>query len=515
MNDVSQNFEARATRPCWQRKLPTLGIGTGLALTGFLVGTLLVGAVEAPGTSTAAMTPPAINVEQQVSLESRPQGFAEIVKSVRPAVVNITVSKVMTDWRPHDPFESRPDWFGPDFWGRDFFEKRKVPPSPRSPFEMGMGSGVIVSPDWYIVTNLHVVDGAKEVTVTLLDKREFTGKVIGADPQTDLAVVRVEAQDLPSVPWGDSSMLHVGDYVLAVGNPFGLNSTVTQGIVSALGRGGMGITQYEDFIQTDAAINPGNSGGALINMRGELVGINTAIMSRTGGYQGVGFAIPTKMGKPIYESLVKTGKVTRGFLGVGIQEVTPDLATSLQLQEATGALVTNVNDDSPAQRAGILRGDTIVKYQDVPVADPRALQRAVIKTPIATTVTLTIIRDGQEQEVMATIGEHPDTKRMARTQPSSDETSLAGVAVEKMNPRMAHRLGIDQDIHGVVVTSVKPGTHADQAGLVRGDVISEINRQAVHSVEAYEDAILKLQEDQPALLFIHRRGTPLFLTVKA
>jgi len=261
-------------------------------------------------------------------------GFADIARHVTPAVVNITVSKqtaVPMSGRPFDPMKKFFEWPG----GQGFPDRSPAPPSPRA---QGAGSGVIVSKDGYVLTNNHVVEDAKHITVTLPDKREFTGTVVGLDPQTDLAVIKVDATDLPFVKWGDSSHLQVGEYVLAVGNPFGLNSTVTLGIVSALGRGGMGITQYEDFIQTDAAINPGNSGGALVNTSGELVGINTAIFSRTGGYQGVGFAVPTKLAKPVYASLVSTGSVVRGFLGVGIQAVTPDLADSFQLGKVQGGL---------------------------------------------------------------------------------------------------------------------------------------------------------------------------------
>ncbi len=233
---------------------------------------------------------------------------------------------------------------------------RKVYGEPREHRGGGQGSGVIVSPDGYILTNNHVIDGARTVTITLPDKREFSGKIVGADPKTDLAVVKIDGQNLPTVSWGDATKLQVGEYVLAVGNPFGLNSTVTLGIVSALGRGHMGITQYEDFIQTDAAINPGNSGGALVNTKGELVGINTAIFSQTGGYQGVGFAVPTSMSKPIYESLIKNGKVVRGFLGVSIQDLNHDLAKSFGIKDAKGALVSDVRDESPAGQAGLKQG---------------------------------------------------------------------------------------------------------------------------------------------------------------
>ena len=377
-----------------------------------------------------------------------------------------------------------------------------------------MGSGVIVSPDGYVVTNHHVIEGAKTVTVALLDKREFTGSIVGSDPQTDLAVIKISGDNLPFILWGDSSQLEVGDYVLAIGSPFGLHSTVTQGIVSAKGRGGMGITQYEDFIQTDAAINPGNSGGALVNMHGELVGINTAILSKTGGYQGVGLAIPAGIGQHVYTSLITNGKVTRGYLGVGIQPVTPELAKSFQLDRPDGAIVTEVREETPADRAGLRRGDTIIRYQEQPVADPRELQRAVTTTPVGTDVTMTIVRDGVEQSLRTTIVEHPMGQRNASAPHPDTESRLAGLAVEDLTPRLARQLNVDGRVTGVVVTDIRAGSQAEKAGLVQGDVIREINHQPIQSSQDFRQVVKALPDKQVILLFIHRQGTPLFLTVK-
>jgi serine protease Do len=377
-----------------------------------------------------------------------------------------------------------------------------------------MGSGVIISPDGYIITNNHVVDGAAELTVPLPDKREFKGKVVGTDPKTDLAVVKVDGSGLPHVRWGDSSRLQVGEYVLAVGNPFGLNSTVTLGIVSALGRGRMGITQYEDFIQTDAAINPGNSGGALINTAGELVGINTAIISQTGGYQGVGFAVPATMAQPVFESLVKTGKVVRGYLGVGIQDLTPDLAKSFNLKQAKGALVGNVAEDSPAERAGLKQGDVIIAYQGKPVEDPAMLQREVTRTPVGTKATVKVIRDGHEQELSVTIGEQAEKAKVASAD-SSMENALAGIEVQSLDMQTARELGLRGKVQGVVVVDLEPDSQAERAGLAPGDVIQQINRQPIKSVNDYEKIATGLKKDQQALLLVNRRGASLFITVKA
>ncbi|MGQ0695995.1 MAG: S1C family serine protease, partial [Nitrospiraceae bacterium] len=360
-------------------------------------------------------------------------GFAEVVKVITPAVVKITTvtrEKVSVGRAIPDELRERMEEFfggpgGP--FGPRGFRGPQGPVEPHGHRGGGQGSGVIVSSDGYILTNNHVIESAREVTVTLPDKREFKGKIVGADPKTDLAVVKIDGQNLPTVAWGDSSKLQVGEYVLAVGNPFGLNSTVTLGIVSALGRGQMGITQYEDFIQTDAAINPGNSGGALINTKGEFVGINTAIFSRTGGYQGVGFAVPTSMSKPVYESLVKDGKVVRGYLGVGIQDLTPDLAKSFGITTTKGALVSDVKAGGPADQAGFKQGDIITAYQSSPVEDAVALQRLVTQTAVGTKVLVTVIRDGHEENLAVTIREQPETSRIAKTETSDQEYAFAGV----------------------------------------------------------------------------------------
>lgn len=468
---------------------------------------------HASGSTSPAVASPALSAPQGAG-----PGFAEVAKSVTPAVVNITTSMGTRgrDTRgPRDQMRDRMEEFFGSPWGP--FGPPWGPRMPLDPPEHrrgGMGSGVIVSPDGYIITSNHVIDGVRELTVTLPDKREFKGKVIGADPKTDLALIQVEAQGLPSVPWGDSSKLQVGEYVLAVGNPFGLNSTVTLGIVSALGRGRMGITQYEDFIQTDAAINPGNSGGALVNARGELVGINTAIFSQTGGSQGVGFAVPASMAQPISESLMKTGKVVRGYLGVGIQEVTQDLAKSFGLKQAQGALVGDVNEDSPAEQAGIKQGDVIIGYQGSPVEDPVALQRKVTRTPVETKATVKVVRNGHEVDLTATIGEQPDTAKIARAEQGSSEHPLAGVAVQELDRPTARELGFTKKTQGVVVMDVESESVASQAGLMPGDVIREINRQPVKSVQDYEKIASGLRKDQGALLLITRRGASLFISVK-
>lgn len=479
--------------------------GGVLALAGLTV--MALGPAPPPAAATAAVTTQALPA----------QGFADIAQAVTPAVVNIVTTRAQGKDSHAQPeeFFNFPFPFSPH-GPRDF----RAPRSPRGEPDMpehrgsGQGSGVLVTPDGYVLTNNHVVDGARGLTVTLPDKREFKGKIVGTDPKTDLAVVKIDGKNLPYVAWGDSSKLRAGDYVLAVGNPFGLNSTVTLGIVSALGRGKMGITQYEDFIQTDAAINPGNSGGALVSTAGELVGINTAIFSRTGGYQGVGFAVPTSMGKPVFESLVKTGHVTRGYMGVNIQDVTSELSASFALKEATGALISEVKEDSPAEQGGLKAGDVVLAYQGQPVADGVALQRLVTKTPIGTRAVVTVIREGHEKTLNVTIGELSEPVRTARGDPESGDHALAGVAVQDLDRQTAKELGLTAKTQGVVVTGVEPDSGAEQAGLQPGDVIREINRKPVASVKDFEKLASGAKKGERVLVLINRRGATLFLSVK-
>jgi serine protease Do len=459
------------------------------------------GNVSSPAAISVAVTAPA-------------NGFTEIAKQVTPAVVNITTvmtEKVSEELSVPDELRDRME----EFFGKPFGPRGRGPSNPfehRGP-RRGQGSGVIISPDGYIVTNNHVIAKSREVTVTLPDKREFKGKIVGTDPKTDLAVVKVNAQDLPAIPWGDASQLQVGEYVLAVGNPFGLNSTVTLGIVSAVGRGHMGITQYEDFIQTDAAINPGNSGGALVNTKGELVGINTAIFSQTGGYQGVGFAVSTTMAKPIYESLVKTGKVVRGYLGIGLQDLNQDLAKSFSLRDSRGALISDVKESSPAEQAGLKQGDVIVEYQGIPVEDGVALQRLVTRTSVGADVMLKVVRDGRERELTVRIGEQPDETKVAKVERSERDRALSGLAVEDLDAETAKALGLNLK-RGVVVTRVDQDSGAEKLGLLPGDVIREINRQPIKSIKDFEKASSDVKKGGNVLILVNRRGNSLFLSAK-
>ena len=502
----------------WVRK--TLGMFVSMAVLGLAVfaGSQSFVPFIATGSTTATTTVAA-------PLGALPaNGFTEVAKAVTPAVVNITtvIGEKISDRSGDNDLRDRMEEFfgGPNGPFGPFGPKFRGPQGPMEPRGPrgfrggGQGSGVIVSPEGYVLTNNHVIDGAREVTVTLPDKREFQGKIVGTDPKTDLAVVKIDGKDLPTIPWGDASKLQVGEYVLAVGNPFGLNSTVTLGIVSALGRGRMGITQYEDFIQTDAAINPGNSGGALVNTKGELVGINTAIFSQSGGYQGVGFAVPTSMGQPIYDSLVKHGKVVRGYLGIGIQDLNQDLAKSFGVTNAKGAVVTDVKEDSPADHAGLKQGDVITSYQASPVEDAVALQRLVTKTAVGSKVSVKVVRDGREKELTVTIGEQPGETKIAKVDGDEAQYAFAGVAVQDLDRDTAKELGIKGKAQGVVVTSVEPESGAEKAGLMPGDVIREINRQPVKSVKEFEKVSSAVKKGDNVLILINRRGASLFLSAK-
>jgi len=330
-----------------------------------------------------------------------------------------------------------------------------------------------------------VIDNADEVKVTLHDGHEFTAKVIGRDPKSDVAVIKIDGKDLPVVPMADSDNVQVGDVVLAIGNPFGVGQTVTTGIVSATGRGNLGIEDYEDFIQTDAAINPGNSGGALVDVEGHLIGINTAIFSRSGGNQGIGFAIPSSLARNVMDSLIKHGHVTRGYLGVMIQDVTPALAREFKLKEPGGALIGDVVPKGPADKAGFKNGDVVLDYSGKKVTDSRRLRLAVGETKPGTTVPVKILRDGATRTLQVTVQQLPGSEELAKnsTPNGSDDGTLNGVTVSDLDQQTRQGLKLPENVKGVVITDVQPESPAAEAGLKQGDVIQEINRQPVKTAE--------------------------------
>jgi len=423
----------------------------------------------------------------------------EVVQKVLPSVVNISsVKKVSFNRSPlfSDPFS------------RDFFGDR----IPRERIEQALGSGVTVSRDGYIVNSNPVVSGADEVEVRLSDERVFTARIIGNDPKSDVAVIKIEASNLPAIKMGDSSDLRIGSYVLAVCNPYGLEGTVTHGIISALGRTGLGITEYENFIQTDAPINPGNSGGALVNTEGELIGINTAILSQTGGNVGIGFAIPVNLVMNVVDSLRKHGRVVRGWLGVTVQALTPEISEALELSSRKGVLVADVVKGSPAAEAGIQQGDVIVSIADKPVTDPSALQFLVSEIAPGTRTRIALVRGGKRMEVTAAIGDLSKAEEPEETFVVEDNRFLQGAVVTDLSPMLRDSLGVPNTVDGVVVAGVERNSAAAGTGLRKGDVILAINGKQTTGLSEFKQAVQALH-GRKMEMSIYRQGMVMNLTI--
>ena len=389
----------------------------------------------------------------------------------------------------------------------------KEPPARR---QYGQGSGVIVSSDGYIITNNHVVADAVDVEVILADRRQYKGKVVATDPKTDVAVVKINATNLPTVPWADSSTLAVGEFVLAIGNPLGLSRTVTFGIVSAVGRADVGVADFEDFIQTDAPINPGNSGGALVNVNGELVGINTAIASPTGGSVGVGFAIPSNMARAAMQSLIKTGRVVRGFLGASTQDVSPSLGKIFRLPDVKGAIVTDLQAKGSAVRAGLKRGDVVVRFDGRDVMDSGQLRNLVAQSPIGSKHRLDLIRDGKAYQAELTVQEAPrEGAKKSQTASAAASTAhpLTGVVFDDVTPPLARQMDLAVN-SGVVVTDIEEGSLAESSGLQPGDVVLELNRQAIHNFATFQRLADPLKPSDLALLLVNRQGNAMYIPIQ-
>ena len=436
-----------------------------------------------------------------------PASFAPIASAAQPAVVNVSTTQTVR--APGGPqVGPGPGPFGEQDPFSEFF-RRFFPQVPRSFTQRALGSGVIIDPDGDIVTNAHVVKGADKVVVKLQDNRQFDAKVVGIDEKTDVALLKIQSpHDLHMATLGDSDKLQVGDWVVAIGNPFGLMETVTAGIVSAKGRV-IGAGPYDDFIQTDASINPGNSGGPLLNLQAQVIGINSAIFSQSGGNIGIGFAIPINLVKNVVEQLKAHGKVLRGWLGVAVQDVTPDLAKSFGLKETEGALVADVTPDSPAAHAGIQRGDIIVEYNGAHIAEAHVLPGLVAATKVGTTVPITVLRNGSPTKLSVTVAEMPAGKEG----PGGTQESAAdwGVQVSDITQDLAQQFNL-QTTEGVVITAVAPDSPADNAGLRPGDVISQVNRQPVRNADQYQRALTS-GNDQRLLLLVHRQEQSSFIVL--
>ena len=433
--------------------------------------------------------------------------FADVAEQVTPAVVTVRAEKkpeVRDRRMPEGPF------------GDDFFRFFQNPPRGDGR-QRGMGSGFIVDADGVILTNNHVVDGADKIVVRLSDGRELPAEVVGTDPKTDIAVLRVEAKGLRAAELGDDRRLRVGEWVLAIGSPLGpqYEHSVTAGIISAKGRAGLGLADYEDYLQTDAAINPGNSGGPLVNLRGEVVGINSAIASRTGGYQGLSFAIPMTMARDIMDQLLAHGKVTRAWLGVSIQDVTPDIAAGLKLDKDSGILISDVVAGSPASRAGLEDGDVIVSLDGKPTGPMQEFRNRIARSKPGTRVELGVLRDDKERTFDVTLEEMADEQVARGGSPGQEDAPEGelGIEITNVTPAVAQQYGLDEGTHGVLVTNVEPGSAAAEAGLRPGDVLRSVNRKRVTNVRELKAALERVPSKDPVVLQVAREDRTFYVSV--
>jgi serine protease Do len=481
-----------------------------------LVVAFVAGGVAAPRLWSADAAKPVVDrmtPQQQEAvqgLKAFSQGFEAVAEAVAPSVVTVTSEKTV------QPAASPFDQFHNDPFFRRFFGDPGQGGQSQPYTQRGLGSGVVVGEDGVILTNNHVVRGADELTVILYDGTRLPAKVLGSDARTDIAVLKVDTDHLVAMPFGNSDGVKIGQWVLAVGSPFSenLQHTVTAGIVSAVGRSGMNLNEYEDFIQTDAAINPGNSGGALVNLDGELVGINSAIASRTGGSNGIGFAIPSNMAMEVMDDLITNGKVTRGWLGVTIQNVTPDLRDALDLGSTQGVLVNSVVPDSPADDAGLQQGDVLVALDGRPMKDSSELRLAAARANPGDRVEVTILRDGKERRLQLTLGEFPEDDATVAGESGQSYNEEIGLTVEPITPDLSRRFELPDGAEGLLITAVAPGSPADDSGIQPGDLVVKVNRNRVNSVADYRTALGSVEEGSPVLFLLNRSGNMFFVAVR-
>ena len=484
-----------------------------------IAGTLLFGGVGYMALATPSHV--AANPDKAIQhLEQQGQAFSSIAKRLSPAVVSLKVEKKVgpespSGIAPDDSSNPLNDELMKRFFGDripDGLRQRSLP-GPRNPV-VGQGSGFVVSSDGYILTNHHVVSEGSKVTVRFHDGREMTAKVVGSDPQSDVAVIKVDAKNLATLPLGDSSTTEVGEWVLASGAPFGLTHTLTAGIVSAVGRNSVGINNYENFIQTDAAINPGNSGGPLVNLKGEAIGINTAIFSKTGGSVGLGFAIPIDMAKQVYEQILDHGNVVRGYLGVKIQRLNQDLADQFGLKDSQGVLIGDVQKGAPGEKAGLKQADVIVELDGKTVEEAASFRNAIAMRAPGSQVNLTVVRDGQRIAIPVTLEKLPENAVTSAVKEAQKSSSSWGFSVQPLTADLAKKFGYSEG-SGVVITEVVPGSAASEAGLEPGMLIQQVNRKKVQSADEFNDLLQQEKEAKSLLLLVSDGKNSSFVVLKA
>jgi serine protease Do len=492
------------------RVIAALIVVASAVLGGVLIGARLGGIDDPLGQETPTSEPGAgdsnslpIDASPPLLLNGadRRVGFGEVAAAVAPAVINISSERIITTQR------RVPTPFGWDPFFEFFGQRWQTVPQQRR--QQSLGSGVIVADSGVILTANHVVEGAREIMAVLPDGRSVAAKLLGNDPATDVAVLKVDAADLPSVPLGNSDSARIGDVVLAFGNPFGLGQTVTMGIISATGRSSVGLVDYENFIQTDAAINPGNSGGALVDVQGRLIGINTAIFSRSGGYQGIGFAVPINMARSVMDGILSTGSITRGWVGLSYQDIDETMARALGLPSTQGALINDITSGSPAADVGLERGDVVVSFDGQPVANSAQLRRLIALGRIGQSVEIVVWRDGREDKRQLTVESYETELELSEE--ISHGTPLEGLVVEELDAAGAGRIGLRADTRGVIIKDIVPNSPADRAGFRIGDAILEINRESVVGVSNFRRLVERIG-DRPAVMLLSRDGRLYYLS---